>query len=1612
MKLNPQQAPLYGECVLTVQLDDGDVCRSEGEEEEEEEVEFYLLFSGSTQRHLTSTLRVSHVTLQAVCPAHNVCEQVLVTLCLARPGGPVDTHSQETFCFVQDLALDMAHFLLVNTAPQEALLLDDEQIPLKECEKLDQSLALALRHLTLPHQRTAAGTPSHTQTHVDTQMADAHGDAERHNTETHKETRMDVSAVLDSCSAVSQCQKLSSLLHLAASHGLRTVASFLLQQPGGREALRRPSTQGLTAACLAESRGHQQLVELFKQYETASNVQVEPKEQLHFYPEGRVFQHHANLGTYTLTFPGLRQREGGVETQSSEDCCLQEEVKELRRLIHLHRDKKGSSDFASTVAPTDVSTSLSIDHELISPTCGLQPCSNSQQESKQDAGLALVTIENLSSTTTEQGSPRLLEERAQGEDSAVVTHTSCTSGSLCQSQETGGARGTPAANSPAGRNRKNKKRTTKSTTHASKSPRNNRSTLEAGRGTACWPTKTTGSRTEADGAISPREPAVTSLSGDRGATQTQCSRGTEETTSPIKPVSAAGGDGQRAGTGTAALPTTTIVEKQEGEKWEVDLLICERVAETESVTETEQGDTESLPAEEAKFNLAVESAAETTVTMGQEQSQDPQECQSDPEEPSQPDTMNQSPQSDRRTSPKSPATERKAQRGLWRNTGWIGSRVGSPPHGPETAAKTVWYQDETLDQAVSEDWNRKELKSQSVWYDSGTMDETKHEQLEQGMREQKECDLSSPQASGLSSPQLLEQALSSHQLSAALSQPHAAGAQPALSHGPGAQRREVHTSQREEEVGPDWKEGGVEGDREEVSNRETTYSRKSSETAGIEEGGEEKQGSEEKGAKGRKKRRKKRGKRGGTEAKLSSSSSVESQSQIETQTQREQVANLSRQSETETESDAKDKTGRAHVQSPSTPEPTQREEADKDAMHLPSQTQGHTRDVHGPDCDVTNPDPSYSTPGFSLTDPGRTDLTEVTAPETLEPKELSEDESMNLRGPDDFNPHSAATASELNEPDFRKEGTGEITTVQPIEKEALDPTELELNALASPVRQTVQSKALSEKEDLTVAGEGVACGDRTGLVESNYLKELPVKHSDPTEITEDSFLVEFPEQNTQHVQSVDSDKPVQPVDPVGRPKGFMESVHPTEAVGLPFEGTADVSPLQKGEGRAETTPREYLEHCLASEMLRDQQHKEEKRNELWLGEEKAGKARSSERRSEENDSGMVCGKESSSIGRGKKVEDEELPSLEREKEENYSEELMATAVAVVTVAIASAFASIELSQRLADSQSESQEGASKEPAYDQPLAQDASVPTDTLKQLADDSLDSVQSTQLSAPPVDKENCELLGMTPAETENQPIEHLHIEPTDQLTSKDQASVEISKELRCNTETEKLTAAQLNSNQQADLDLSALADTPSLPQHDKEEIQTETIHNKLLTLCSFSQEEDSALQVHTKPFPEANKTIAAEVDSHTQTKIQLQDVSQLSCPVVDTGQHPEDSDTFCPDPEENPRPGEHRDPQNQSVCQKESGTQPESDRQQLDLQHGETLGRDDRHRVESINAEGDIGRQAHEESKAEGSEGCENGFSDTSGSDCRAKEHEGDPQLGGQCRGPDWPCECGNR
>lgn len=268
---------------------------------------------------------------------------------------------------------------------------------------------------------------------------------------------------------------------------------------------------------------------------------------------------------------------------------------------------QGISDLGGTITLKHAATSLSINHEQFSPDWELQPRSNSQQESEEGAGLAVVTIENCSTITEEQGSPSSLEKRRLGGDSAVVTQTPCTTGTLCQSQETGGEqKGTPTAISHAGRSRKNKRRTTKTTRCATESPGNNRGTPEAGKGTAQRQPKTTGSVTEET--QSPIEPVVGSVIGEARATKNLCSPGTEETQLPINP-SGPGGDENCTDRKAVALPTTTVVEKQEGQKWEVELLISDRVIETETLTETEQGDTDNLLVNETNPHSALEPAA-------------------------------------------------------------------------------------------------------------------------------------------------------------------------------------------------------------------------------------------------------------------------------------------------------------------------------------------------------------------------------------------------------------------------------------------------------------------------------------------------------------------------------------------------------------------------------------------------------------------------------------------------------------------------------------------------------------------------------------------------------------------------------------------------------------------------------------------------------------------------------------------------------------------------------------------------------------------------------------------------------------------------------------------
>ncbi|XP_053539354.1 A-kinase anchor protein 13 isoform X2 [Ictalurus punctatus] len=276
MKLNPRQAPLYGSCVLTVQLSDDELC-------EGEDVEFFLLFTGSTQRHVSSTVKISHDTLQLVCPAHDRCESVVVTLCSWSPDGLVHHLSSEQMCFVQDLALDMAQFLVSAVDQEEgtegALLLNECHIPLQECEKMDQSLALAFEHLTLPPEWSLLGDNN-------------------------------------------DLEPRETLLHFAVRRGLERVTSFLLQQPGARLALALPNREGATPAILAQGCGHSALLELLTQEETGTQDSTETHRQLG--SGANVVQHHPDLNTYTLS---------AVSEPGTTPHNLQADVQDLRRRI-------------------------------------------------------------------------------------------------------------------------------------------------------------------------------------------------------------------------------------------------------------------------------------------------------------------------------------------------------------------------------------------------------------------------------------------------------------------------------------------------------------------------------------------------------------------------------------------------------------------------------------------------------------------------------------------------------------------------------------------------------------------------------------------------------------------------------------------------------------------------------------------------------------------------------------------------------------------------------------------------------------------------------------------------------------------------------------------------------------------------------------------------------------------------------------------------------------------------------------------------------------------------------------------------------------------------------
>ncbi|XP_016007144.2 A-kinase anchor protein 13 isoform X9 [Rousettus aegyptiacus] len=343
MKLNPQQAPLYGDCVVTVLLAE--------EDKVEDDVVFYLVFSGSTLRHCTSTRKVSSDTLETIAPGHDCCETVKVLLCASREGLPVCVVAEGDFAFVQDEAYDAAQFLATSAGNQQALnftrFLNRSGAPSADVDSLDEKVALAFRHLKLPAEWNVLGTDPA-----------LHDDGPR-----------------------------ETLMHFAVRLGLPRLTWFLLQKPGGRGALRIHNQEGATPVSLALERGYHELHQLLTEENAGEPDSWSSLSYEIPYGDCSV-RHHRELDVYTLTsesqspqeppFPGDSCTGHIFKLMNIQQQLMKTNLKQMDSLMPLMVTAQDSS--GSTAQDTDGQfpsrASVSMESQQLSPPADAEssPC--------------------------------------------------------------------------------------------------------------------------------------------------------------------------------------------------------------------------------------------------------------------------------------------------------------------------------------------------------------------------------------------------------------------------------------------------------------------------------------------------------------------------------------------------------------------------------------------------------------------------------------------------------------------------------------------------------------------------------------------------------------------------------------------------------------------------------------------------------------------------------------------------------------------------------------------------------------------------------------------------------------------------------------------------------------------------------------------------------------------------------------------------------------------------------------------------------------------------------------------------------------------------------------
>ncbi|XP_041442791.1 A-kinase anchor protein 13 isoform X4 [Xenopus laevis] len=330
-----------GDCVLTVQLTQ--------ESELVDDVVFFLLFVGSTSKHLTSTRKVNSATLETITPGHDCCERVKVSLCASKKDCSVVV-AEEDFEFIQDEAYDSAQFLAANAGNQQALIfarfLERSRPSTGDATVLDERITLAFQHLSLPSGWSVLGT--------DTCIKDGH--------------------------------LQETLMHFAARLGLCQLSQFLLKQPGGKTALAIYNSEGATPLSLALERGFLKLHHLFTEEQTDDPDSVEPHVD---FSEDTCVKHHCRLNVFTLT------KSSQVEPHIS----MEHHIEELKEYMQNHSQSKGTEEIAECQALTEESDSSCCPHHNTASSAAekdLPSGATHQGDLENTGGAAMLSLNVLS----------------------------------------------------------------------------------------------------------------------------------------------------------------------------------------------------------------------------------------------------------------------------------------------------------------------------------------------------------------------------------------------------------------------------------------------------------------------------------------------------------------------------------------------------------------------------------------------------------------------------------------------------------------------------------------------------------------------------------------------------------------------------------------------------------------------------------------------------------------------------------------------------------------------------------------------------------------------------------------------------------------------------------------------------------------------------------------------------------------------------------------------------------------------------------------------------------------------------------------------------------------